>query len=201
MPPEPSDPAPGTERSGVRTIPPRGFRTHALGWLQQGREPIHDALTLVGDQQRLDFLPERRVAGAADVEQGVALRRRAVDRVGKHLLNVLPAIRRHRIAASRADVSPLQLPVQPRARRRPLPLDGGRRHVQRLGGLLHRHPAVEAVFDDSRLTLVQRRQPRQRLVERQQFLAARLGHCPRRRHRGEAASVRRRASDGLRPTA
>jgi hypothetical protein len=87
--------------------PFRGGVSHPrAGWLQEGCQPVHHAVSFVGHQERLDFLPEGRVGGAAEVEQRGALRRGAVDSVGEDVLNALPAIRRERIAGGRRPCHP-----------------------------------------------------------------------------------------------
>ena len=48
-----------------------------------------------------------------------------------------------------------KLVVQPRARKRPIPADGGGRRVQRLGRLIEAQPAEEPALDDLRLPRVE----------------------------------------------
>ena len=79
----------------------------------------------------------------------------------------------------RACQSCLQLPIQPGARDRPFPFDRRRRDVQGVGRLFDAHPAVEAALDDFGLTFAHSLQPREGLVELDQFVSAlvRNGQC------------------------
>ena len=58
--------------------------------------------------------------------------------------------------------------LQPRARERPVALHGRRRDVERFGRFLDRQPAEVAQLDDLGLTLVERGQPLERGVEREE---------------------------------
>ena len=176
------------------------FRQPRAGRLHERRQPIDDALAVVGEQQRLHFAPESGVAGAAGVERarGAARTRGSRSRRRGRPARAASA-RRRRIARRRRTGSRLQLPIQPRSCRCPLAFDGRRRDLQRVGGLLHAHPAVRTGIrrfaPDARSghadapALRRARGARHRGSRRR----------PRRRRRGEAASGRRRVSAGPAP--
>ena len=73
----------------------RRLRQPRAGWLDERAKPIDDALAVVGDQQRLHFATERRIAGAAGVEERRPPGSRAVDRVSQDVVHALPALGRH----------------------------------------------------------------------------------------------------------
>jgi hypothetical protein len=59
------------------------------------RQRVEPSLTIVRGEERLDFVPERRIAAARGVEERHPFTRGALQRGGENLLDSAPDFRRH----------------------------------------------------------------------------------------------------------
>ena len=124
-----------------------------------GEEPVI-GYPLVQERRRLPYgAPDHRTLA---IEKRRAFARRADLRGVIQLLDALPPLRRHVLAA--------HLALQPGLRQPPVAHDGVGRDVQGGCRFLHAQPAEEAQLDDTALPLVELRQRFERVVERHEVL-------------------------------
>ena len=90
-----------------------------------------------------------------------------IERAVEERLQAFPLLRRHGSPSTASSAAHVDRAFQPRARHRPLPLDGGGRDSHGFRGLLDGQPAEVPELDDARLLGVERGEARQCFVERE----------------------------------